>query len=239
MAVNQDPLDILAIGAHADDVEIGMAGTLAKFTSTGYKAAICDLTLANLSSNGTVENRKIEADAAANILDISERINLGIHDRGIRLEEEQIGKVVSVIRRFRPKLLFIPYEVDRHPDHGWCTKLVEEAAFSSGIRRYQDPNGLPPHKVHAIYYYFINGFHKPSFCVDITDTMDKKIKSLLAYESQFSRQGVDSVQTPLTNGYIESVEARERMMGKEVGVTFAEGFISKTPLLLGTNGMGL
>lgn len=237
--MGQELFTVLAIGAHADDVEIGMAGTLAKLHKEGLHLAICDLTLADLSSNGTVITRQAEANHAASILGISTRLNLEIPDRGIRASDQQIGKVVSIIRKYQPKIVFIPYEIDRHPDHGACTKLVEEAIFSSGIRRYQDPEKLPPHRVESVYYYFINGFHKPDFCIDITDTMDIKIQSLQAYKSQFTSTGEESVSTPLTNGYIEAVEAREKLMGKEVGVTYAEGFKIKKPLLLDINGIGV
>ncbi|MET3696094.1 bacillithiol biosynthesis deacetylase BshB1 [Bacillus oleivorans] len=237
--MNQATLHVLAIGAHPDDVEIGMAGTLAKLHNEGLKTGICDLTLADLSSNGTVEIRKNEARTAAEILGCTIRVNLGIPDRGIRLDDEQIRKVVTVIRTYRPKLIFIPYREDRHPDHGWCARLVEEAVFSSSIKNYRDTENLPPHRVDAVYYYFINGFHKPDFCVDITDTMEKKIASLKAYASQFSKAEAGRVETPLTNGYIETVEARERMMGKEVGVAYAEGYKTAKPLLLDSQGLGV
>ncbi|HWO76375.1 MAG TPA: bacillithiol biosynthesis deacetylase BshB1 [Bacillus sp. (in: firmicutes)] len=237
--MNQSSLHVLAFGAHPDDVEIGMAGTLAKLHNEGLKTGICDLTLADLSSNGTVDIRKKEADAAAEILGCTIRVNLGIPDRGIRLDNEQISKVVTVIRTYKPKLIFIPYQIDRHPDHGWCARLVEEAVFSSAIKNYRDTENLPSHRADAVYYYFINGFHKPDFCVDISETITQKIASLKAYASQFSKADSDRVETPLTNGYIETVEARERMMGKEVGVIYAEGFKTARPLLLDSHGLGV
>lgn len=231
MIGTKNECDILAFGAHADDVEIGMGGTIAKYRKQGKSIVICDLTNAELSSNGTIETRKKEAITAANLLGVTERINLHMPDRGLYMLEEYIKKIVTVIRAYKPKLIFAPYYDDRHPDHGRCAKLVSEAAFSSGIRKYEDLENQAAHKVKAVYYYMINGFHKPHFVVDISETIDEKLASLRAYESQFMKTG-QSVDTPLTNGYIESVEARERLFGKEWGVSFAEGFMSPKPLLL-------
>ncbi|WP_100332054.1 bacillithiol biosynthesis deacetylase BshB1 [Bacillus xiapuensis] len=224
-------IDILAFGAHADDIEIGMGGTAAKYSAAGKKIVFCDLTEAELSSNGTVELRKQEAKQAAAVLGVQERVNLGLADRGLFVTEEAIRKAAGVIRRFQPKIIFAPYEVDRHPDHGRCAQLVREAVFSAGIRKFQTDENLPAHKARTVYFYMINGFHSPDFCVDISSYMERKKQSLLAYRSQFERKD-GSAETPLTNGYIEAVEARERMMGKEIGTLYAEGFKVMKPLLL-------
>jgi N-acetylglucosamine malate deacetylase 1 len=229
--MSDKPLHILAFGAHADDVEIGMGGSIAKLTANGKRIGICDLTDADLSSNGTIELRKQEAKKAAEILGVTERWSLGLPDRGLLLKEEYIREIASVIRRFQPQIVFAPYFEDRHPDHGNCARLVEEAVFSAGIRKYVTKNGEEPHKVPRLYFYMINGFHKPDFSIDISNTMEQKISALRAYKSQFE-QAENSVETPLINGYIESVEARERLFGQQVGVKFAEGFKSKVPILL-------
>lgn len=230
MVMQQTKLDILAFGAHADDVEIGMGGTIAKYAALGKKIGICDLTKAELSSNGNVDTRIKEAKTAAAILGVDIRETLDLPDRGLFHHEEYINKIVSVIRNFQPKLVFAPYFEDRHPDHGHCAHLVEEAVFSAAIRKYQT-DGKQPHRVKNIYFYMINGFHKPDFVIDISSFIDKKIASLNAYESQFSKDE-QSFQTPLINGYIEAIEARERLFGKEVGVAYAEGFMKKRPLVI-------
>lgn len=222
-------LHILAFGAHADDVEIGMAGTIAKYTKQGYEVRICDLTEADLSSNGTVELRKQEALEAARRLGVQKRMNLAMPDRGLYMKEEYIQEIVKIIRTHKPKLVFVPFYEDRHPDHANCAKLVEEAIFSAGIRKYMPE--IPPHRVQSLYFYMINGFHKPDFCIDISSYISDKIAALEAYESQFTK-GENGVITPLTEGYVETVVAREKMFGKEVGVKYAEGFMSKGPLLL-------
>jgi N-acetylglucosamine malate deacetylase 1 len=235
--MSDKPLHILAFGAHADDVEIGMGGSIAKFAANGKRIGICDLTDADLSSNGTIVLRKLEAKKAAEILGVTERISLGLPDRGLLLKEEFIREIAAVIRRFQPQIVFAPYFEDRHPDHGNCARLVEEAVFSAGIRKYQTENYQEAHKVSKVYFYMINGFHKPDFTIDISETVEQKIAALRAYESQFE-QTENSVQTPLVNGYIESVEARERLFGQQVGVNFAEGFKTKVPILLERDLMG-
>ncbi|WP_284035982.1 bacillithiol biosynthesis deacetylase BshB1 [Neobacillus sp. 114] len=229
-------LDILAFGAHADDVEIGMAGTIAKLTAEGYQIGICDLTDANLSSNGNVTLRKAEAAKAAEVLGVSYRISLGFPDRGLYLKDEYIGKIADIIRQHKPKLVFAPFLEDRHPDHGNCARLVEEAVFSAGIKKFETESS-EPHRVNRLYFYMINGFHKPDFTVDISMSMDKKIAALQSYKSQFDRTDT-SYDTPLVNGYIETVEARERMFGKLVNVTYAEGFKTKVPILLNRDLLG-
>jgi N-acetylglucosamine malate deacetylase 1 len=230
-------LHALAFGAHADDVEIGMAGTIAKLTSEGKLVGICDLTDADLSSNGNVALRKEEAAHAAEILRVSMRTSLAFPDRGLFLKEEYIREIARVIRKYKPLIVFAPYFEDRHPDHGNCARLVEEAVFSSGIRKYVTEGNEPAHRVERVYFYMINGFHKPDFTIDITQYMDKKLQALREYKSQFEQTEV-SFSTPLINGYIETVESRERMFGKLVGVTFAEGFKTKVPIVLNRDLIG-
>jgi N-acetylglucosamine malate deacetylase 1 len=227
--VTEERVDILAFGAHADDVEIGMGGTLAKYAEAGKKVVICDLTKAELSSNGSVPVREREAMKAAEYLGVSERVTLDIPDRGIFLTEENINKVVGIIRKYKPEAVFAPYEQDRHPDHGNASRLVKEAYFSSGVRKFNP--SLSVHKAANLYFYIINGFHRPHFVINIEDQIERKLHSLRAYESQFNK-GIDGVSTPLTDEYIEAIEARERMMGKDAGIHYAEGFFSYNTLIL-------
>ncbi|MBM4762103.1 bacillithiol biosynthesis deacetylase BshB1 [Bacillus sp. B15-48] len=224
-------LDILAFGAHADDVEIGMGGTIAKYTSLGKRVGICDLTRAELSSNGTVEQRLFEAQKAAKILDVTTRETLNLPDRGLFVKEEYIKKITSVIRRYQPKVVFAPYFKDRHPDHGNCARLVEEAVFSAGIKKYETGDEYEPYRVNNFHFYMINGFHKPEFVIDVSEFMEKKIKALQAYKSQFVKTAT-GFDTPLVNGYIDDVEAREKLFGKDAGVLYAEGFMTKSRLII-------
>lgn len=232
-----EPLDILAFGAHPDDVEIGMAGTLAKLKEQGLRTGICNLTYAEKSSNGTVEIRQSEASEAAGILELDELIQLSLPDRGLFLKDEYITEIISIIRTYRPRLVFAPYYEDRHPDHGNCAKLVEEAMFSSGVRMVEDRKKQNPHKPESLYFYQINGMNKPEFYIDISDQIDKKAKALSAYTSQFEK-GKDGVDTPLTNGYVDAVISRERAYGKQIGSKYAEGFFAKGPLVLNYDLLG-
>jgi bacillithiol biosynthesis deacetylase BshB1 len=225
-----ESVDVLAFGAHPDDVEIGMGGTIAKLSNKGYRIAICDLTEAELSSNGTVEIRKKEAAMASEIIGVVSRYNLQLADRGLSKDEMTIEKVVKIIRQLNPEVVFAPYYKDRHPDHGHCSEIVEEAVFTAGIKNFMR-NSEPKHRVENMYYYIINGFQQPNFTVDISSVMEQKMDSLKAYKSQFILSP-GGVQTPLTDDYLETVIARDRLIGKEVGVKYAEGFMTKKPLLL-------
>lgn len=235
--MNDKLLDILAFGAHADDVEIGMGGTIAKLASEGKRIGICDLTDADLSSNGNVTLRKEEAANAAQILNVAMRSSLGFPDRGLFQNEQYIRVIAGVIRKYKPQIVFAPYFEDRHPDHGNCARLVEEAVFSAGIKKYETDGEYGPHRVERVYFYMINGFHNPDFTIDISTVIDKKLSALRAYKSQFKKTE-QSIETPLVNGYIETVESRERMFGKMVGVTYAEGFKTKVPILLKSDLIG-
>jgi len=223
-----DKLDILVFGAHADDAEIGMGGTIAKHTAAGQRVGICDLTEAEMSSNGTVELRRQEAAAASAVLGLSARTNLGLPDRGLQPSREQIEAIVAEIRRWQPRIVFAPYWVDRHPDHIACSKLVEEAVFNAKLRNYMPE--LPPVQVEQLIYYYINDVEAVSLIVDVTSTYDVKREALRAYRSQFDRtHSADSVATPLTSGYVERVEARDSLLGQSKGWGHAEGFAIKRP----------
>ncbi|CAG9622630.1 bacillithiol biosynthesis deacetylase BshB1 [Sutcliffiella rhizosphaerae] len=226
-----DQIDILAFGAHPDDVEIGMAGTLEKYRQKGYSTAICDLTLAERSSNGTVNIRQKEAALASSILGLTKRIQLTLPDRGLFLDDNFLKEIMTVIRKHQPKVVFAPYFDDRHPDHGNCARLVEEAVFSAGIKRMEDNENQPAHKVTNLYFYQINSLSKPDFYIDISNEIEVKAKALNTYTSQFEKTP-DGVETPLTNGYVEAVISRERAYGKQIGSMYAEGFFAKGPLVL-------
>lgn len=222
-------LDILVFGAHADDAEIGMGGTIAKHVQAGYRVGVCDLTEAEMSSNGTVELRRQEAAAASAVLGLSARTNLGLPDRGLSGSMEQIERIVAEIRYFRPRIVFAPYWVDRHPDHVNCSRLIEEAVFNAKLRRYLPE--LPAAGVEQLFYYYINDVEQVSLVTDVSAQYEVKRRSLLAYRSQFdsASAGEDRVSTPLTNRYVERVEARDSLLGQVRGWQYAEGFAIKRP----------
>ncbi|MDF2836953.1 MAG: LmbE family protein [Paenibacillus sp.] len=221
-------IDILVFGAHADDAEIGMGGTIAKQAKAGQRIVICDLTEAEMSSNGTVELRRQEADAAAAVLGLYARSNLGLPDRGLELSRSHIDRVVEEIRKWRPKTVFAPYWVDRHPDHVQASKLIEEAVFNAKLRNYMKT--LPPVQVEQLIYYYINDMENVALAMDVSDVYEQKRGALRAYRSQFGlADGADTVATPLTSGYLERVEARDSLLAQGRGWSYAEGFAIKRP----------
>jgi len=224
-----DSLDILIFGAHADDAEIGMGATIAKHTAAGLKVGICDLTYAEMSSNGTVELRQAEAEEAARLLGLSVRTNLGLPDRGLFLSPAYIERITTEIRKYKPRIVFAPYWQDRHPDHIACSHLIQEAVFNAKLRRYLPETEAV--QVQQLYFYFINDVYEADVMVDVTGWYDAKIAALSAYRSQFVT-AQDTVSTPLNQGYVERVEARDRLMGQKRMITYAEGFVSKLPLLV-------
>lgn len=165
-------LDILIFGAHADDAEIGMGGTIAKHTAAGLKVGVCDLTRAEMSSNGTVERRTEEAEQASRVLGLSCRTNLGLPDRGLYLTPEHVQEVTAEIRRHAPRMVFAPYWEDRHPDHVNCSKLVQEAVFNAKLRNYMPD--MPAVQVKELYFYFINDIGPTDLIVDITEHYEQK-----------------------------------------------------------------
>lgn len=225
-------LDLLAIGAHPDDVEIGAAGSLLLAAKRGQRVGILDLTYAELSSNGTVERRQEEAAAADKLIGVAERFNFGFPDRGLEaVREAAIHRVVDLIRATRPRIVLAPYFSDRHPDHESVSRIVREAVFNAGIRKYQTESSMPAYRPEQLLYYFINSTVTPQIVVDVTAIYPEKMEVLRCYRSQFELEE-GSVQTPLTNGYLEMVEHRERLFGSQAGVAFAEGFVSASPYVL-------
>ncbi|WP_026700930.1 bacillithiol biosynthesis deacetylase BshB1 [Salibacterium aidingense] len=220
---------LLCIGAHPDDVEIGMGGTAALHAHNGGSVYICSLTKGELSSNGTVESRQQEAQASARKLK-AKRYQLDFPDRGISSSHTQYHMLVDLIREIQPDTISAPFFEDRHPDHAACSITVREAVFDAGILKYPDLS-FPPHKTASFFYYFINGIGQPDFYVDITTWQQCKEEALSCYQSQFVKTS-DSVRTPLTEGYIESVRARDAVFGKQAGTRFAEGFKNASPLVL-------
>lgn len=223
-----EELDILVFGAHPDDAEIGMGGTIAKHTAKGLKVGICDLTQAEMSSNGNVELRQQEAAHASSVLGLSHRSCLKLPDRGLRLDEQHIAPIVEQIRLCKPRIVFAPYWEDRHPDHMLCSKLVEEAVFNAKLRKYMPQ--LPAWQVEQLLFYYINDVQNVSIMIDISDVQKVKEQALRAYASQFSVSATkDGVATPLTNSYVERVTARDFLLAQSKGWQHAEGFAVKGP----------
>ncbi|HLO02865.1 MAG TPA: bacillithiol biosynthesis deacetylase BshB1, partial [Symbiobacteriaceae bacterium] len=177
-------LDLLAIGPHPDDVELGIGGTLAKLSRAGKATLLCDLTRGEMGSNGTPEGRVAEGEAAAAILGARGRVNLHLPDRYLdQRDPAQLRAVVDLIRAERPDVVAVNWGVDRHPDHVAGCALVEEAIFMAGLRKYE--TGAEPFRPRRVWYYFINDESIPSVYVDVSSVWDVKQAALAAHVSQF------------------------------------------------------
>jgi bacillithiol biosynthesis deacetylase BshB1 len=224
-------VDLLAFGPHPDDLEIGMAGTLAHHAVRGVRVGLCDLTRGERGSNGTPEERAAEAEAAAVVLGAAWRVNLGLPDGGLALVPEQVHAVAALIRGARPSVVAIPSERDRHPDHVAAHALLVRAVFDAGLRRFDAPGS--PWRPARVISYFINDSVTPSFVVDVTGTYPAKRRALACYRTQFAPVGEGAAATRLTSPlFMQLVESRDRQFGASAGVEFAEGFVARDPLLL-------
>ncbi len=226
-------LDLLAIGVHPDDVELGCGGTILSHLEKGYKVGIVDLTQGELGSRGSAAIRLQEAEAAGKILGIHARENLGLADGFFQNNQESQLAVISAIRKYRPEIILCNAPNDRHPDHGRSCKLVADAAFLSGLSRIEttDENGQPQKhwRPRVVYHYIQALYIKPDLVVDISEHLDKKMESVLAYKSQFFNPAAD-IKEPDTfissPQFLEMVRARAIEFGTILNVRYGEGFIA-------------
>lgn len=224
-------LDILAFGAHPDDVELGAAGTIAKEVSLGKKVGIIDLTRGELGTRGSAEIRDIEAKNAAEILGVSIRENLQFRDGFFVNDEKHQLEIIKIIRKYKPEIVLCNAIDDRHIDHGKGSKLVSDACFLSGLLKIEttldgkkQQHWRPKHVYHYIQWKNI----EPDFVVDITGYMDNKVSSVLAYSSQFYDPKSKEPVTPITSkNFLDSIKYRAEDLGRLVGVDFAEGFTTE------------
>jgi bacillithiol biosynthesis deacetylase BshB1 len=225
-----DPVDLLAIGPHPDDIEIGIGGLVAKHAALGSRVGLCDLTAGEMGSNGSVEERLAEAEAARAVLGADWRVNLRLPDRAIGSDPAQARAIASLVRRAKPRAIAVPYWSDRHPDHVAASHLLTDAIFSAGLRRY-DADG-EAWKPEWVCYYFINDAAAPSFVVDVSGYYDIKRQALAAHVSQFRPPAQDAVPTRLTAAsFRQLVESRDAQFGALVDVAFAEGLVVRQPVV--------
>ncbi|MFD0992046.1 bacillithiol biosynthesis deacetylase BshB1 [Tenacibaculum geojense] len=224
-------LDILAFGAHPDDVELGCAGTLAKEIARGKKVGIVDLTRGELGTRGSAELRDKEAADAKEILGVSVRENLRFADGFFVNDKKHQLEIIKMIRKYQPETVLCNAVDDRHIDHPKGSKLVSDACFLSGLQKIKTSlNGeAQSHwRPTKVYHYIQWKNIEPDFVLDITGYMDKKIASVMAYSSQFYDPASDEPETPITSkNFIESISYRAKDLGRLVGVDFAEGFVSE------------
>jgi N-acetylglucosamine malate deacetylase 1 len=225
-------VDVLVFGPHADDIEIGLGGTVARHAAEGLRVGLCDLTRAELSSNGTPEQRLVEAAAAAHVLGVTWRENLGWPDGGIEPSPSHIRSAVDLIRRARPRAIAIPFGADRHPDHVAASAVLQTAIFKSGLRRYE--TGAEAWRPEWVCQYFINDSVAPSFVVDVSAHYEIKRQALACYRSQFDPSQNAGVATRLNAPtFRQLIESRDAQFGALANVAFAEGVIVREPIVRG------
>jgi N-acetylglucosamine malate deacetylase 1 len=225
-------VDILAISAHADDVELTCAGTLIQMHERGYRFGIVDLTRGEMGTRGTAEIRAKEAARAAEILGAEFRETLDLGDGGLRIGREEELIVIDVIRREKPRIVLTPFPEDRHPDHRRAGELVTSAAFYAGLRKLETAH--PAHRPQQTVYFGTFEIQKPMFVVDVTPSIDARRRAILAYQSQFYDPTSTEPETMLSQkGFLDMIEARLRDFGALIGTEFGEGFVTRRPPRIG------
>jgi N-acetylglucosamine malate deacetylase 1 len=224
-------VDVLAFGAHPDDVEISAGGTVAAFVAQGKKVGIVDLTRGELGTRGSADLRDQESAAAAKILGLSIRENLALPDGFFQHSKENIRAVIIELRRFQPDIVLCNSITDRHPDHGKGSRLVAEACFLSGLKKVETTwNGQSQDawRPKAVYHY-IQDFHiEPDVVMDISDHFDAKMASIKAYGSQFFDPESKEANTPISGEeFFDQVKGRALQMGRPAGFLYGEGFTSE------------
>ena len=221
-------LDILAFGAHPDDVELGCGGTIAKEIALGKKVGIVDLTRGELGTRGSVEIRDQEAKNAAEILGVVVRENLNMRDGFFVNDEQHQLQVIKMIRKYQPEIVLCNAIEDRHIDHGKGSALVSDACFLSGLIKVETVlNGevQKQWRPKLVYHYLQWKNLKPDFVVDISQHNDKRKAAILAYSSQFYDPNSEEPETLIaTKNFLDSLSYRAQDLGRLVGVDFAEGF---------------
>ncbi len=229
-------LDILAFGAHPDDVELGCAGTIALEVSRGKKVGIIDLTQGELGTRGSKELRALEAINSQNILGVTVRENLQMEDGFFQNTPEVQLQIIQMIRKYQPEIVLCNAVTDRHIDHGKGSKLVSDACFLSGlikIETFENGTLQEAWRPKVVYHYIQWENITPDFVVDISDFMKTKMDAVLAYSSQFFQEDSEEPITPIaTKNFLESIEYRAKDLGRLTGVAYAEGFtVERVPMI--------
>lgn len=225
-------VDILAVGAHPDDIELSAGGTVIKSIQQGKKVAVVDLTQGELGSRGTIETRYEEADNAAKIMGVSFRENLKLADGFFKDDKDSLLKLVIAIRKYQPEIVLGNAITDRHPDHGRGSDFISRACFLSGLVKIEtefDGTLQEKWRPRVVYHYIQDRYIKPDFIVDVSEVKDQKFKAILAYKTQFyQKEGVEGPDTPISGkGFLTSLEARLVQFGRDIGVECGEGFTSE------------
>ncbi|MBI49104.1 MAG: bacillithiol biosynthesis deacetylase BshB1 [Crocinitomicaceae bacterium] len=223
--------DVLAFGAHPDDVELGCGGSIAKMVNQGSRVIIVDLTQGELGTRGTAEIRAKEASNAANILGVESRINLGLKDGFFKCDDESLFAVIDIIRKYRPRIVLANALHDRHPDHGKGAELVNQSCFLSGLVKIDTPDNPESYRPDAVYHYIQDYNRCPDVVIDTSDFVDIKMKAIMAFSSQFFDPSSEEPSTPIsTPDFLDHVKGRDLAMGRPCGFAAGEGFEIMRPI---------
>ncbi len=224
-------LDLLIFAAHPDDAELGCSGTILRSIAAGKKVGIVDLTRGELGTRGTAETRDAETAASSRILGLHVRENLEMRDGFFRNDEEHQLKIIQMIRKYTPEIVFSNAMHDRHPDHGKASDLVNDALFLAGlpkIRTEIDGVQQDAFRPRLLFQYLQDRYIEPDIIVDVTEFWDKKMECIRAFKTQFFNPDSDEKETYIsTPSFLKVVEARSRDLGKAIGAEHAEGFTSR------------
>ncbi len=224
-------LDLLIFAAHPDDAELGCSGTILRYIAAGKKVGIVDLTRGELGTRGTAETRDIETAESNRILGLHVRENLGMRDGFFQNDEEHQLKIIQMIRKYTPEIVFSNALHDRHPDHGKAADLVNDAVFLSGLPKIKtEIDGLEQNafRPRLLLHYIQDRYIEPDILVDVTEFWDKKMQCIRAFKTQFFNPDSDEKETYISTPYfLKVIEARSRELGKAIGAEHAEGFISR------------
>ncbi|RYE18613.1 MAG: bacillithiol biosynthesis deacetylase BshB1 [Sphingobacteriales bacterium] len=222
-------LHILAIAAHPDDLELGAAGTLIKHARMGQAVGILDLTKGELGTRGNAEIRLQEAQDAAKVMGLAVRENVGMEDGFFMNDREHQLKLVQYIRKYQPDIVIANALEDRHPDHGKGGRLIADACFLAGLRKIDtryEAKSQEPWRPKRVFHMIQDRFLEPNIIVDISDTMDQKMESILCYKSQFHDPNSSEPMTYIASSdFMDNVKARNSLVGKRIGARYGEGFI--------------
>lgn len=227
-------LDVLAIGAHPDDVELSAGGTLIRMARLGYKTGILDSTRGEAGTRGNPEIRAEEAKQAAEILGLTIRENLGLPDAHIQLNEESRTAMVRMIRKLHPKIILTHHMDDPHPDHANVSRIVREAAHLSGLTKFDSDFGLERFRPNCVAHFLFPRTVAPTFIIDISDSYKQKWDAIGAHKSQFFNQNNKEDKGPVTRvstqGFLKEMEARDRYFGAMINVDYGEPFYVREAL---------
>ncbi len=227
-------LDILAIGAHPDDVEVAAGGTLLHHIALGKKVGLLDLTKSERSTRGTVPQRTREAHEAAQLLGVMVREQLDLPDGFFTADEANLLKIIARIRKYQPDIILANAPDDRHPDHQRAAAMVVQAVFLANlikVETQEDGYTQPAWRTRAIYHYVQDRTCRPDMVIDITPHIDRKFEAVRAYQSQFYQPDCTDPETPIScPSFFEALRGQNAMLGRQIGVDYAEGFTVGRPV---------